>query len=365
MRKLVFSGLLVSVVLSGICQQKDDNEVTEVRKVLNTFMDCLIHKDSARFYSLFQDGPVAWVGVYKPKTERQTLEKDSTAKTVFNGDYRRFYRGILRDAATEEKFTNIVIQSDDRVASVIFDYSFWLDGKMTNWGKESWSLVKISGKWKISSVIFSIELQPDDKQATGKKPKVLFYLQDGVEILDFAGPMEVFSAAGLDVATVSRTKAPIKAQGILTILPDYSIEDAPHADILAFFGGYASKAANDTSVIRWLNSQTKPEYYFSVCSGAFILAKAGLLDNLIVTTFHESIERLRKEVPTATVLANTRYVDNGEVITTAGVSAGIDGALHLVTRLQGEEAAAKVAKYMEYDKWIPNQGLVIKKENKR
>lgn len=194
-----------------------------------------------------------------------------------------------------------------------------------------------------------------------KKYKVAFYLQNGVEVLDFAGPMEVFSYAQFDVFTVSKTKDPILSQGILKIIPDYSIEDAPKADIIAFFGGNSGNASNDPKVIEWLKSQQTPDYYFSVCTGAFILGKAGFLKNLTVTTFHESIEALKKAVPSATVLSDVRFVDNGKVITTAGISAGIDGALHLVSKIRGEATAKEVAHYMEYDKWVPQQGLIIDK----
>jgi transcriptional regulator GlxA family with amidase domain/predicted RNA-binding Zn-ribbon protein involved in translation (DUF1610 family) len=192
-----------------------------------------------------------------------------------------------------------------------------------------------------------------------KRLRVLFYLQDGVEVLDFAGPMEVFSYAGFEVSVVSKTKNPIVSQGILKIIPDYSIQDAPPADILAFFGGNSGNASNDPAVIKWLKTAPTPRYYFSVCTGAFILGKAGFLDHQTVTTFHESIESLQQAVPEAKVLSNVRFVDNGRVITTAGISAGIDGALHLVEKIRGKEVATQTAKYMEYDKWVPNQGLVI------
>jgi transcriptional regulator GlxA family with amidase domain len=203
-----------------------------------------------------------------------------------------------------------------------------------------------------------------ERRATMKKlhqqMTVCFYLQDGVEVLDFAGPMEVFSNAGFRVFTVSRKKEPIVSQGILKVMPDYSIEDAPPADILAFFGGNAGVASRDPAVISWINGRrSATSYFFSVCTGAFILGKAGLLDSLSATTFHASIEDLRKALPKTKVLADVRFVDNGKVITTAGISAGIDGALHLVSRLKGDEVAKEVAAYMEYDKWVPNQGLVI------
>ncbi|WP_177192300.1 DJ-1/PfpI family protein [Chitinophaga arvensicola] len=189
---------------------------------------------------------------------------------------------------------------------------------------------------------------------------ICFYLYDGVEILDFAGPMEVFSYAGFKVFTVSKKKAPLLSQGILKVIPDYSIADAPPADIFAVFGGDDEVAANDPEVIRWIQSRDKAtSSYFSVCTGAFILGKAGLLDHLTVTTFHKSIANLQKAVPSAKVLEKVRYVDNGRVITTAGISAGIDGALHLVSKLKGPAAAAMVAQHMEYDKYVPEQGMVI------
>ncbi|HEX6222924.1 MAG TPA: DJ-1/PfpI family protein [Chryseolinea sp.] len=193
-----------------------------------------------------------------------------------------------------------------------------------------------------------------------KKITIAFYLQDGVEVLDFAGPMEVFSYAGFEVFTVSKTKEPILSQGILKVIPEYDINDAPKADILAFFGGNGQTASNDEQVIAWVKKQT-PDYYFSVCTGAFILGNAGLLDNLTATTFHSSIDALKNKFPKATVLSDVRFVDNGNVITTAGISAGIDGALHLVSKLRGEDIAKNAAYYMEYDKWVPNEGLVVKK----
>lgn len=158
-----------------------------------------------------------------------------------------------------------------------------------------------------------------------------------------------------------KTKGPITSQGVLKILPDYTLDNAPAADILAFFSGNAGNAVNDPDVISWINRQSNVMHYFSVCTGAFILGKAGILNGQTVTTFHESIENLRQAVPQAKVLSNVRFVDNGKVITTAGISAGIDGALHLVAKLRGDETARRVAAYMEYGKWVPSAGLIVTK----
>ncbi len=198
------------------------------------------------------------------------------------------------------------------------------------------------------------------RELSQKPVTIAFYLQNGIEVLDFAGPMEVFSYAGFKVFTVSKTTAPITSQGILTIVPDYSIQNAPPSDIIAFFGGN-SGTGFDEDVIKWLKSREKStEYFFSVCTGAFALGKAGILDNRTSTTFHLSIEDLRKSFPKSNVVSDVRFVDNGNIITTAGISAGIDGALHLVEKLRGERVALETAKYMEYDKWVPKEGLIIK-----
>lgn len=192
--------------------------------------------------------------------------------------------------------------------------------------------------------------------------RIAFYLQDGVEILDFAGPMEVFAYAGFEVFTVSKTKAPIVSQGILTILPDYSIEDAPEADILAFFGGNSNVASEDAAVVNWVKQQ-EVDYHFSVCTGAFVLAEADILNGHTATTFHRALDGLEQNYPEVNVLRNVRFVDNGELITTAGISAGIDGALHLVAKLKGLTLARRTAYNMEYDKWVPGEGLILTEDN--
>ena len=196
-----------------------------------------------------------------------------------------------------------------------------------------------------------------------KVKTIAFYLQNGVEVLDFAGPMEVFAYAGYRVFTVSKTKDPIKSQGILSVIPDYSIEDAPRADILAFFGGNAGSAFRDPEVINWIKNQQDVHFHFSVCTGAFLLAEAGILNGKTATTFHESLDNLERNYPEVDVRRDVRFVDNGTVITTAGISAGIDGALHLVAKLQGINVARRTAYYMEYDNWVPGEGLILSKDN--
>lgn len=198
---------------------------------------------------------------------------------------------------------------------------------------------------------------------TNDKLTIAFYLQNGVEVLDFAGPMEVFAYAGYNVFIVSKTTDPIITQGIMKIIPDYNINNSPQADILAFFGGNSSVASNDTLVINWVKKQKDIQYHFSVCTGAFILGKSGILEGKTVTTFHNAIDGLRKNFVNSKVLDNVRFVDNGKVITTAGISAGIDGALHLVAKLNGVAQAHWIAYHMEYDKWKPGEGLILSDDN--
>ncbi|MGY0038072.1 DJ-1/PfpI family protein [Pedobacter sp. NJ-S-72] len=119
-----------------------------------------------------------------------------------------------------------------------------------------------------------------------QKITVCFYLYDGVEVLDFAGPMEVFSYAGFKIITVAKTKARLFSQGILKITPDYSIKDAPQTDILAVFGGSDEVATDDPEVISWIKSRdSATKSYFSVCTGAFILGELVCLISLRLPLF--------------------------------------------------------------------------------
>ena len=192
---------------------------------------------------------------------------------------------------------------------------------------------------------------------------VAIFIHQGVELLDFAGPGEVFaSSPGFNVYTVAASEEPIISQGFVKITPEYSFGDCPKPDIIVLPGGATNIPMADPAVISWIE-QAVPETLLSmsVCTGAGLLSKAGLLDGKTVTTFHNYIDALQEMTPKAKVVRDTRFVDNGSIITTAGVSAGIDGALHVVARLRGAEAARRTAEYMEYDKWKPEEGLIVKR----
>ncbi|WAC13396.1 DJ-1/PfpI family protein [Dyadobacter pollutisoli] len=210
----------------------------------------------------------------------------------------------------------------------------------------------------------SDSLMRTEKQA--KKRNVAIFIHNGVEILDFAGPSEVFASTdGFNVYTVSLSEEPIISQGFIKVTPNYSLTDCPKPDIVVLPGGDTGPFIENKQLIDWIkNASTHAEVMLSVCTGAGLLAKAGLLDGKQATTFHSYIKKLQRATPKAKILSDTRFVDNGQIVTTAGVSAGIDGALHVVARLKGQAMATQTARYMEYDKWKPDEGLIVKPSEK-
>lgn len=198
----------------------------------------------------------------------------------------------------------------------------------------------------------------------GSQPRhdlqVALFLYEGVELLDFSGPGEVFGATqGFQVFTVSVDGKAVLSQGFLSVQPRYSIDDAPPADVIVFPGGRSGPSSGDPKVLAWIKDQAaRGAFIMSVCTGAGIVGSAGILDGLNVTTWHGYIAGLQAKLPDSKVLEDTRFVDSGSVITTAGVSAGIDGALHLVSRIRGIDVAKATAYYMEYDKWEPQEGRI-------
>ncbi|HKP10824.1 MAG TPA: DJ-1/PfpI family protein [Blastocatellia bacterium] len=194
-----------------------------------------------------------------------------------------------------------------------------------------------------------------DPERTIGKRKVAIFIHEGVELLDFSGPGEVFAAAdgrrAFDIYTVAASPDAVVSQGFVTIKPQYTFANCPPPDIIILPGGRTEIPLGDAAVVQWIkDSSQKAEVVMSVCTGAFLLAKAGLLDGREATTHWSAIESLRQEAPKTTVRENRRFVDNGKVVTAAGVSAGIDASLHVVDRLLGREVAQRTARYMEY-KW--------------
>lgn len=191
------------------------------------------------------------------------------------------------------------------------------------------------------------------------KRKVALLLFEDVEVLDFAGPFEVFAVTDelrghetFQVYTVAEMADPIRAKNGLTVVPDFALGNAPAPDVLIVPGGSGTRALLERAdVLNWIQqSASTAEVVMSVCSGALVLAKSGLLEGLKATTHHDVMELLRELAPGSVVQPNERFTDNGKICTSAGISAGIDLSLHLVGRLLGSEVATATARYMEYDR---------------
>lgn len=187
---------------------------------------------------------------------------------------------------------------------------------------------------------------------------------DDVEVLDFCGPYEVFSSARppgqiedgshlFTVLTIAEEPRLIRCRGGLLVQPHHSIDDHPPLDILVVPGGKGTRHERyNHRLLDWIVDQdTRTELTTSVCTGAFLLAERGILDGRPATTHWASIEWMREQYPAVDMRADIRVVDTDHVVTSAGVSAGIDMALHVVARLHGDEAAEWTARSMEYD-WI-------------
>lgn len=179
------------------------------------------------------------------------------------------------------------------------------------------------------------------------------FIYPGVEILDVAGPAEVFAAnPEFNVISVGLTRDPLRAKDSLMLVPDSSLEDCPNLDVLVVPGGNIDEVQNNEEVIRWLKAMSiKANIILSVCKGAFLLAAAGLLDGKTFTSHHEHVDKLQRLVPSGKAVKNKRFADSGNIISTAGRAAGIDGALHVVKRIKGESAASATASYLEYPFW--------------
>jgi transcriptional regulator GlxA family with amidase domain len=182
------------------------------------------------------------------------------------------------------------------------------------------------------------------------------FVFDDVEVLDFAGPFQVFTTA----QRVARPDTPfatftvgqsveVLARGGLPIEPSYTFGHEPHIDVLIVPGGIVTEELGKPAVIEWIAAHAaRAQLTASVCTGAFLLAKAGVLDGKKATTHWEDIDDFRRSFPGIPIDAEARFVDEGRIVTSAGISAGIDMSLHLVERLAGEPLALRTARQMDY-----------------
>jgi len=191
---------------------------------------------------------------------------------------------------------------------------------------------------------------------------ICIYIYDDVEVLDFTGPYEVFTTAArvrmrqepesqrlFEVFLIAEKADLVTARADFKVKPHYTIEDHPKVDVLIVPGGVHTHELEKSQVIGWLADLVpKTRLTASVCTGAFLLAKANLLDGQACTTHWEDIPDLRLMFPSLDVKEDVPWVDNGRIVTSAGISAGIEMALHLVTRLAGKDLALKTARQMQY-----------------
>lgn len=198
---------------------------------------------------------------------------------------------------------------------------------------------------------------------------VAIFIFDDVEVLDFAGPFEIFSVCGLrsggekpfNVYTVAE-KHNIRARNNLLITSNYLLADCPKPDIVLIPGGGgmhadgspfgSRKEMYNEMLLNWIRKQNETaELMLSVCTGSLMLAKAGLLEGLEATTHWKAVEAMQAAAPNTKLFPEKRWVDNGRIILSAGVSAGIDMSLYVISKLLGKEVADENAQYIQYDHW--------------
>ena len=191
---------------------------------------------------------------------------------------------------------------------------------------------------------------------------------DDVETLDLAGPYEVFTTATrmqqraepsapplFEIACVARTTTPVRMRAGLSILPSFTFAEAPPPDVLIVPGGVVDAAMECVETIGWIASASREaELVASVCTGAFLLAEAQVVEAGPVTTHWEDIADLRQRFPKLDVQDGVRWIDRGRIVTSAGITAGIDMSLHLVSRLAGEALALRTARQMDFAWTRPN-----------
>ncbi len=194
------------------------------------------------------------------------------------------------------------------------------------------------------------------------RKRVGIVLFNDIEVLDFCGPFEVFSATRLnenkrqeepspfDVFLVAETLSYVTTTGGMKVIPQYSFKNCPRIDILVVPGGWGTrKEVNDPVMLEWLRSRAdEVETLTSVCTGSMLLGFAGLLDGLHATTHWRSLDWMRDSFPAVSVEYEQHVVEDGRVFTSAGISAGIDMALKVVARYYGEDIARATAAHMEY-----------------
>jgi putative intracellular protease/amidase len=198
-----------------------------------------------------------------------------------------------------------------------------------------------------------LALCQETKSQNEEPENVAILLFDGVQIIDYTIPYEVLSF-NYNVFTVSEKVDTVTTWRGMNVIPSYSFQNSPKADIIIIPGGNTSQARKNETLINWIKEKSKSaKIVMSICNGAFILARACDLANLQVTTTSDLIDNLKEATPNSLIVRDKRYVDNGKIIMTAGFSSGIDGSLHIISREFSPTWASIIARRIEYD-WKPD-----------
>jgi transcriptional regulator GlxA family with amidase domain len=211
-------------------------------------------------------------------------------------------------------------------------------------------------------------LTADEARPAEGKVRVAVLVDEGATVIDFCGPWEAFQDAqlpdgpGFVLYTVAESRAPIRVTGYgfhrrpgsldrdegwggFKMIPEFSFDEAPSPEVIVM----GAQGNHSPAKLEWIRAvEPTADVVLSVCTGAFLLAKTGLLDGLAATTHHKFYDRFEEQFPAVDLRRGPRFVDNGKVITAGGITSGIDGALHVVERYYGPEVAAEAASEMEY-----------------
>lgn len=192
------------------------------------------------------------------------------------------------------------------------------------------------------------------RRADRSRVRVGFLISEGAKVIDFCGPWEVFQDVTLhgsgmhhpfELFTVAESRDAVRVSGGMRILPDYALKDAPLPHVLVVPAMEGTRTTHD-----WIRKVSETNHItMSVCTGAFQLARAGLLDGLTATTHHDFLDDFAGEFPSVRLVKNVRFVEHARIATAAGLTSGLDLALRVVERYHGREVAQATAEYMEHD----------------
>jgi transcriptional regulator GlxA family with amidase domain len=218
--------------------------------------------------------------------------------------------------------------------------------------------VSASGAGAACAQAAAAPLEPLARPASGPI-RVAFLVDRFHNIMDLAGAWEAFGSAGGDnptfeLYTVSPVRETLRLGGV-QMLADFTLDDAPQPHIVVM-GAQSGRNVSDTNPAKsaWLRRvEPQADILMSVCTGAFVLARTGLIDGRLATTHHDYYEEFERTFPQVQLVRDRRFVDNGKFVSAGGLTSGIDGAIHVIARYYGVEEAQRVAVYLEHysDGW--------------